>query len=65
MALINKDAAVYVKDAEAPEVLLKEAHDLVQNDEKLHSLSENIKKLGLKDSANVIADHVIQLALGK
>nr|WP_308570503.1 undecaprenyldiphospho-muramoylpentapeptide beta-N-acetylglucosaminyltransferase [uncultured Prevotella sp.] len=65
MALVNKDAAVYVKDAEAPEVLLKEALELVQNDEKLHSLSENIKKLGLKDSANVIADHVIQLALGK
>jgi UDP-N-acetylglucosamine--N-acetylmuramyl-(pentapeptide) pyrophosphoryl-undecaprenol N-acetylglucosamine transferase len=65
MALVNKDAAVYVKDAEASQVLLKEALELVQNDKKLRSLSENIKKLGLKDSANVIADHAIQLALGK
>ncbi|MFA6728149.1 MAG: glycosyltransferase, partial [Prevotella sp.] len=65
MALVNKDAAVYVKDAEASQVLIKEALELVQNDEKLRSLSENIKKLGLKDSANVIADQAIQLALGK
>jgi UDP-N-acetylglucosamine--N-acetylmuramyl-(pentapeptide) pyrophosphoryl-undecaprenol N-acetylglucosamine transferase len=65
MALVNKDAAVYVKDAEASQVLIKEALDLVQNDEKLRSLSENIKTLGLKDSANVIADQAIQLALGK
>jgi UDP-N-acetylglucosamine--N-acetylmuramyl-(pentapeptide) pyrophosphoryl-undecaprenol N-acetylglucosamine transferase len=45
--------------------LLKEALELVQDDRKLLSLSENIKKLGLKDSANVIADEVIQLASGK
>ncbi len=65
MALVNKDAAVYVKDLEASQVLLKEALELVQDDRKLLSLSENIKKLGLKDSANVIADEVIQLASGK
>ena len=62
MALVNKDAAIYVKDAEAPEVLLKKAVDTVKDEAKLASLCENIKKLGLKNSADVIADEVIKLA---
>ncbi len=62
MALVNKDAAIYVKDAEAPQTLLHTALQTVTNDQKLASLSENIKKLGLKDSADVIADEVIKLA---
>ncbi len=63
MALVNKDAAGYVKDAEAPEVLLKRALETVNNDAKLKSLSDNIKKLGLKNSADMIADEVVRLAL--
>lgn len=62
MALVNKDAAIYVKDADAPEVLLKKAVDTVKDEAKLASLCENIKKLGLKNSADVIADEVIKLA---
>lgn len=64
MALVNKDAAVYVKDAEAPDTLMQTAIGTVTDDAKLASLSENIKKLGLKDSANVIADEVVKLARG-
>lgn len=62
MALVNKDAAIYVKDVEAPQVLLKKAIETVKDEAKLASLSENIKKLGLKNSADVIADEVIKLA---
>ena len=62
MALVNKDAAVYVKDAEAPDVLLSKALDIVTDDAKLQSLAENIKKLGLSNSADVIADEVVKLA---
>lgn len=65
MALVNRDAAVYVKDADAPKVLLKEAVELVNDDAKLSSLSTNIKKLGKKDSADVIADEVVKLAWGE
>lgn len=61
MALVNKDAAVYVKDAEAPDVLLKRALEIVNDDAKLKSLSENIKKLGLPNSADIIADEVLKL----
>ena len=64
MALVNKDAAIYVKDAEAPEVLLSTALQTVNDDDKLASLTQNIKKLGLKDSADIIADEVIKLAGG-
>ena len=62
MALVNKDAAIFVKDAEAPSVLMKRAVETIQDESKLNSLSENIKKLGLKNSADTIADEVIKLA---
>ena len=62
MALVNKEAALYVKDAEAPATLLKLAVETVKDDARLASLSEHIKQLGLKDSASVIADEVIKLA---
>lgn len=62
LALVNKDAALYVKDAEAPAVLLETAVKTVTDDETLKKLSENVKKLGLYNSADVIADEVIKLA---
>ena len=62
MALVNKDAAIFVKDSEAPEVLIDKAISTVNDEQKLNSLSENIKKLGLKNSADVIADEVVKLA---
>lgn len=65
MALVSKDAAIYVKDADAPDTLLHTALQTVENDTKLESLSENIKKLGFADSADVIADEVIKLATRK
>ncbi len=64
MALVNRDAAIYVKDADAPQVLLDTALATVQDDKKLASLSENILKLGLKNSADGIADEVVKLARG-
>lgn len=62
MALVDKQAALYVKDAEAPEKLISLAVATVNDDAKLASLSEHIKQLGLKNSADVIADEVIKLA---
>ena len=65
MALVNKDAAIYVKDSDAPEALLNRALEVVNDEKLLVSLGENIKKLGYKNSADTIADEVIKLALGK
>ena len=64
MALVNKDAALCVKDVDAPDTLIKLALDAITNDEKLASLSENVKKMGLKNSAEIIADEVIKLIKG-
>ena len=62
MALSSKDAAVLVKDVEAPQQLLQMALDIVNDDIKLKSLSENIGKMALNNSAEIIADEVIKLA---
>lgn len=64
LALSTRDAAIYIKDAEAPEILLQTAIDTVNDDAKLKSLSENVLKLALPDSSNIIAKEVINLANG-
>ena len=62
LALSTKDAAIYVKDSEAPSTLLELAVKTVNDEAILKSLSENILKLALPDSAKIIADEVIRLA---
>ena len=62
MALVNVDAALYVKDSEAPQKLLPLAIGTVNNDAKLASLKEHILQLALPDSAEIIAKEVIKLA---
>ena len=62
LALANRDAAIYVKDADAPGVLLQTAIDVVGDDARLKSLSENVLKLALHDSAEIIAKEVIKLS---
>ena len=62
LALSTRDAAIYVKDAEAPATLLQLAIETVQDATKLKSLSENVLKLALPDSAEIIAKEVIKLA---
>lgn len=61
MALVNRHAALYVEDAEAPDKLLKLAIETVNNDDELKTLGANVKKMGLKNAADVIADEVLKL----
>ena len=61
LALVNKDAAIYVKDAEAQDKLLPIAMETIADAEKLKSLTENIAKLALPDSATIIAKEVLKL----
>lgn len=61
-ALVNKEAALYVKDSEAIENLIGIAIQTVKNTEKLTNLSKNISKLAFNHSADTIADEVIKLA---
>lgn len=62
MALVKKQAALYVKDCEADRLLLPMAIDTVTNTAQLKSLRENILKLALPNSADIIAKEVIKLA---
>ena len=62
LALVNKNAALYVKDADAKEQLLDKAIEAVNQPELLKNLSKNIAELAFTDSANVIAKEVIKLA---
>ena len=61
LALVNKDAAIYVKDADAPAELLPMAVKTVQDTKRLNTLSENILKLALPNSASIIAEEVIKM----
>ncbi len=62
LALVNKNAALYVKDVDAPDSLLNKAIETVGNKELLTSLSQHIATLAYTDSAEVIADEVYKLA---
>ena len=62
LALVNKQAALYVKDVEAAKILLPLAIDTAKDDAKLQSLHENILKMALPNSADIIAKEVIKLA---
>ena len=62
MALVKKDAAVLVKDADAKDTLITSALSLIQNDKQLQALHKNILTLALPDSARLIADEVMKLA---
>ena len=62
MALVNKDAALMVKDVDAPQEVISLALAPVMDEKKLCTLSENVKKLGLPASADIIADEVLKLA---
>ena len=61
MALVEKDAAVMVRDGEAVERAIDEALALLANPERLLSLSKNIEKLAIADSADRIVAEIKKL----
>jgi UDP-N-acetylglucosamine--N-acetylmuramyl-(pentapeptide) pyrophosphoryl-undecaprenol N-acetylglucosamine transferase len=65
MALVNYNAAVLIKDEEARQKLGDEVMDLIKNDERRHKLENNITRLAIKDSAEVIAAEVYRLGTSK
>jgi UDP-N-acetylglucosamine--N-acetylmuramyl-(pentapeptide) pyrophosphoryl-undecaprenol N-acetylglucosamine transferase len=64
-SLVDRDAAIMVRDAEAPALLFDKAMALVRNDAELKRLGNNIAKLAQPGSAKRIVDEIekiIQLA---
>ena len=62
MALVNKDAAVMVKDADAAENLMREACRLVTDSSRIAELEKNIALLARTDAAMDIAKEVYRIA---
>ena len=62
MALVNKDAALIVKDAAAVEELLPCLEALLKDEARIKELEQNIGKLAKKDAAAVIAQECLKLA---
>ena len=61
MALVRKDAALIVKDAEAAEKLLPAALALLADPERIGALGRNALAMALPDAAQVIADEAYKL----
>ena len=61
MALVNKEAAMLVKDSEAVEKLLPTACSLIENPEKIALLEKNIATLAKTDAAMTIAEEVYRV----
>ena len=62
MALVNRQAALFVSDADAPDKLIGTAIDTVNDDAQLQSLGANVLKMALPNSAEIIAKEVLKLA---
>jgi UDP-N-acetylglucosamine--N-acetylmuramyl-(pentapeptide) pyrophosphoryl-undecaprenol N-acetylglucosamine transferase len=63
LALVDKGAALYVKDIEAKEKLMALAMETVRKEDALRVLSDNIRKMAFENSADVIAQEVYKLAI--
>ena len=61
LALVKKNAALLVKDSEARMDLVKKTIEVLNNDKLLSLLSENIKTLAVRDSADKIANEVYKI----
>lgn len=62
LALVDKNAARLVRDAEAVETLLPEVFKVLENEALQFSLGENIRHLGKPQAASLIATTVLELA---
>ena len=64
MALVNKNAAVLVKDSEAKDVLIPKAIELLNNYTDAKNLGEQIIKMGFPNAADLIVDEIEKLKKG-
>ncbi len=61
MALIKNDAAMMITDKEARKLLVDEAIKLINDDYRLEVYRENIAKMGVKNSADIIRNEIFKL----
>lgn len=61
MAIVDKEGALLLKEAQLDTQFQPVFSDLIANDEKQHKLSENIKKLARINATKDIVDEIIKL----
>ncbi len=61
-ALVNKNAAVLVKDSDAIEQLIKSAITLLNDEPKCELLSKNSREMAVLNADEIIAKEVLQIA---
>ncbi len=61
LALVDRNAAVMVKDAEATEKLVDTIIPLVDDKERLAEMSRNISEMALRDADDHIVDEILKL----
>ncbi len=59
--LVNKNAALMIKDSEAKEKLMATVIALSSNEKKQNELSENIGRLAVTDADRIIAQEILKL----
>ena len=64
MALVKKDAAIIVKDADAEEKLMSEAIGLLGDEDRIAAMEKNIAALAITDAADRICKEIYDV-LGK
>ena len=61
LALVNRDAAVMIRDADAEKSLVPKALELINNNPALEQFSKNIAQLAQRNSADRIVDEVFKI----
>ncbi|MCC8173269.1 MAG: undecaprenyldiphospho-muramoylpentapeptide beta-N-acetylglucosaminyltransferase [Odoribacter sp.] len=61
IALVNKNAAIIIKDSKASEEFTEVIEDLIKHKEKREELAKNILLLGMKGSDELIAAEILKL----
>ena len=60
-SLVNKNAAILVKDSDSNNKLVEEIIKLKNNSTLMNELSQNIKKLEYENASNIIANYALDL----
>lgn len=64
-SLVERGAALMVKDGEAPQYLMSTAAELIADPVRIEELEEKIGHMGYKDSASVIVHELFKLTGGR
>ena len=60
-ALVDKDAAIMIPDSQAETQLMDQLINLIQDENRCHTMGENIKKLAQPDAIDLIISEILSV----